>query len=50
MTAVLLSLLIVALLEFNAIKGKTGPITSVSGVIHYGVWLTAALVLIVEFL
>ena len=27
--AILLTLLIVALLEFNAIKGKTGPITSV---------------------
>ena len=49
MIAILLTLLIVALLEFNAIKGKTGPITSVSGVIHCGVWLTAALVLIIEF-
>ena len=48
--AIILTLLIVALLEFNAIKGKTGPITSVSGVIHYSVWLTAALVLIIEFL
>ena len=50
MIAIILTLLIVALLEFNAIKGKTGPITSVSGVIHYSVWLTAALVLIIEFL
>lgn len=50
MIAIVLTLLIVALLEFNAIKGKTGPITSVSGVIHYSVWLTAALVLIIEFL
>ena len=50
MIAIVLSLLIVALLEYNAIKGKTGPITSVSGVIHCGVWLTAALVLIIEFL
>ncbi|MCY3566520.1 MAG: urate hydroxylase PuuD [Gammaproteobacteria bacterium] len=50
MIAIVLTLLIVALLEFNAIKGKTGPITSVSGVIHSSVWLTAALVLIVEFL
>ena len=49
MIAILLTLLIVALLEFNAIKGKTGPITSVKGVIHCGVWLTAALVLIIEF-
>ncbi len=48
--AIALTLLIVALLEFNAIKGKTGPITSVSGVIHCSVWLTAALVLIIEFL
>ena len=50
MIAIILTLLIVALLEYNAIKGKTGPITSVSGVIHCSVWLTAALVLIIEFL
>ena len=50
MIAIILTLLIVALLEFNAIKGKTGPITSVSGVIHCSVWLTAAFVLIIEFL
>ena len=50
MIAIVLTLLIVALLEYNAIKGKTGPITSVSGVIHSSVWLTAALVLIIEFL
>ncbi|MCY4182579.1 MAG: urate hydroxylase PuuD [Gammaproteobacteria bacterium] len=50
MIAIALTLLIVAALEFNAIKGKTGPITSISGVIHCGVGLTAALVLIIEFL
>ncbi len=46
----ILTFAIIALLEFNAIKGKTGPITSVSGVIHSSVWLTAVLVLIIEFL
>ncbi|NKB34214.1 MAG: antitermination protein NusG [Pseudomonadales bacterium] len=45
-----LTLLIVAALEFNGIKGKTGPMTSVSGVIHCGVWLMIALLLIIEFL
>ena len=48
--ALALTLFIVAALEFNAIKGKTGPMTSVSGVIHCGVGLLAALVIIIEFL
>ncbi len=48
--AILLTLVIVAALEANAVAGKTGPITSVKGVIHCSVWLTAALVLIIEFL
>ncbi len=45
-----LTLLIVAALEFNAIKGKTGPMTSVKGVIHCGIGLMVALFLIIEFL
>jgi len=48
--AIVLTLLIVALLELNAVKGKTGLITTVQGVIHCSVWLTAVLVVIVEFL
>ena len=46
--ALALTLLIVAALEINAVKGKTGPMTSVKGVIHCGVGLLAALVIIVE--
>lgn len=53
-TASWLSLLVVfgiiALLEINAIKGKTGPITSVSGVIHMGLLLTLVLYLGVDLL
>jgi uncharacterized membrane protein len=36
---------IIVLLEINAIKGKTGPLTSVKGVIHMGVVLTLVLYL-----
>lgn len=45
-----LVLLIILALEFNAVKGKTGPMTSVVGVIHCGVALMAALLLVIEFL
>ena len=48
--ALALTLLIVAALEINAVKGKTGPMTSVKGVIHCGVGLLAALVIIIEVL
>ena len=48
--ALALTLIVVAALEFNAVKGKTGPMTSVSGVIHCGVGLLAGLVIIIEFL
>ena len=41
---------IIALLEVNAIKGKTGPMTSVVGVIHMGVLLTLVLYLGVDLL
>ncbi len=37
-------------LELNAIKGKTGPITTVKGVIHGGFVLTVLLYAIVEIL
>jgi len=50
LVAIILTLIIVALLEFNAIKGKTGPMTSVKGVIHCSVGLLAVFLLIVELL
>jgi len=53
-SAGLLSLIVVfgiiALLEINAIAGKTGPMTSVRGVIHMGVLLTLVLYLGVDLL
>lgn len=48
--AMILTVLIVAGLEFNGIKGKTGPMTTIVGVIHCGVGLAAALLIIAEFL
>ena len=47
--AILLTLLLVAALEINAIKGKTGPMTSVTGVIHCGIGLMAVLLVLIEF-
>ena len=41
---------IIALLEINAIVGKTGPMTTVRGVIHMGVLLTLVLYLGVDLL
>ncbi len=41
---------IIALLELNALVGKTGPMTSVRGVIHMGLLLTLALYLGVDLL
>lgn len=41
---------VIGLLEINALKGKTGPITSVKGVITAGFILTALLVAGVSFL
>jgi uncharacterized membrane protein len=53
-SASLLSLIVVfgviALLEVNAIAGKTGPMTSVKGVIHMGLLLTLVLYLGVDWL
>ncbi len=50
MIAIIVTMAIVAILEANAIAGKTGPMTSVKGVIHCGIGLMAALVLIIEFM
>lgn len=47
--AQILCLVIILGLEFNAIKGKQGPMTSVVGVIHCGVGLAAVLLLIMQF-
>ncbi len=41
---------LILLLALNGIKGKTGPITSVNGVIHMGLLLTLVLYLMIEFL
>jgi uncharacterized membrane protein len=41
---------LIFLLEINAIKGKTGPFTSVKGVIHMGLLLTMVLYLGIELL
>lgn len=42
--------IIIVLLEINALKGKTGIMTSVKGVIHCGLLLTAVLYGLIEFL
>jgi len=41
--ALVAACVVIALLEGNAIKGKLGPLSSVRGVIHAGVGLTAVL-------
>jgi uncharacterized membrane protein len=41
---------IVGLLELNALKGKTGPITSVKGVVHMGFLLSFVTYAVVEVL
>jgi uncharacterized membrane protein len=48
--AIILTLVIIAALQLNAIKGKTGPMTSVVGVVHCGIGLAAALLIMIEFL
>ena len=40
---------LIAALELNGIFGKTGPMTSVKGVIHMGILLTAVLWAIAAF-
>lgn len=47
--AMFLTLAIVLGIEFNAIKGKQGPMTSIVGVIHSGITLGAVLLIIMEF-
>ena len=52
-TSTLAMVLVIAIilgLQFNGMKGKTGPITSVIGVIHSGIALGAVLLLIIELL
>jgi uncharacterized membrane protein len=41
---------LILLLAINGIKGKTGPMTSVKGVIHMGLWLTLVLYLAIDLL
>lgn len=48
--AQILCVVIILGLEFNAIKGKQGPMTSVVGVIHCGIALGAVLLLIMQYL
>lgn len=43
-------LVILGLLELNALKGKTGPMTSIAGVIHCGLALTAVIYCVVIFM
>jgi len=42
--------IIIGLIQFNAMKGKPGPMASVSGVIHFGILLTVVLFAVVEWL
>jgi uncharacterized membrane protein len=46
----ILSLVIIALLQINAVMGKLGPIASVKGVIHGSLGLTALLVALLIYL
>jgi len=42
--------IIIGLIQFNAIKGKMGPMRKLGGVIHFGVLLTLVLYFAMEFL
>ena len=42
--------ILAVLLEINALKGKTGPMTTVKGVIHCGILLTAVVYALMEFM
>lgn len=44
----ILMAVIIGALEFNAIKGKTGPMTTIKGVIHSGLGLTVVLYVLME--
>ena len=48
-TGLWVALAIIALLEVNALAGKMGPITTVKGVIHASIALTAVLAAIVMY-
>ena len=48
--SILVMLAIIAVLELNALKGKQGPLTSVSGVIHSSLALTAVMVIVLNVL
>jgi uncharacterized membrane protein len=48
--AQVLCIVIILGLQFNAIKGKQGPMTSIVGVIHCGIALGAVLLLIMQLL
>jgi hypothetical protein len=50
MTALAVALVIILALQANAIFGKQGPMTSVVGVIHSGLALTAVLYAVVVLL
>ena len=49
-TGFMVSIVIILILELNAIFGKLGPITTVKGVIHSSLGLTAALYLLLAYL
>lgn len=49
-TAMALCVIIILALQGNAIKGKMGPMASVVGVIHLGLALAVALLLITQYL
>ena len=49
-TAVVLSLVIILVLEINAIMGKPGPMATVRGVIHCSLLLTAVLWAVLHYL
>ena len=48
--AQIICIIIILVLQFNAIKGKQGPMTSIVGVIHCGIALGAVLLLIMQLL
>jgi uncharacterized membrane protein len=49
-TAFYICLALILALEANAIVGKTGPMTSVKGVIHCSIALTAVMLLVMMFI
>ena len=49
-TGLIIALVIIAAIEINGLKGKMGPITSVSGVIKSSLVLTAVLALALNLL